>query len=147
MTSETTLVRRSMVEAMYAHAREESPSECCGEIGGRGVVAESLYPMRNIADDPRVRFEAAHEDLTRAQRLMRERGERLQGIYHSHPAEADPTPSATDIRVAYYTEAVYFIIGFDGAGECVLRAFRIFKEQPFDECGRWERAEFVLTED
>lgn len=103
--------------------------------------------MRNVAPDALVRYEAAHEDLTLAQRLMRERGERLLGIYHSHPDEADPTPSATDVRVAYYTEAVYFIVGFDAEGACVLRAFRIFKERPFDEHGRWERAGFVVAED
>lgn len=132
---------------MCAHARGESPRECCGEVGGKGESARTIYPMRNVAPDAGVRYEAAHDDLTRAQRLMRERGEQLLGIYHSHPQDSDPVPSATDIRVAYYPAAVYFIIGFDGDGGCVLRAFRILKKHLYDERGRWERAAFVVTED
>ncbi len=135
---------RALVEAMYAHALSERPSECCGEIGGQEMAARTLYAMRNVAEDSRTRFEAAPADLSAAQRTMRERGERLLGIYHSHPAQIDPVPSKTDVRAAYYPDAIYFIIGFDERDECVLRAFRIFKEHLFAEDGRWERVEFAV---
>ncbi len=138
---------RTLVEAMYAHALSERPAECCGEIGGSKSTAQTLYKMRNVAADRHIRFEAAPADLSAAQRAMRERGEQLLGIYHSHPAQSDPVPSKTDMRAAYYPQAIYFIIGFDEAGECVLRAFRIFKEHLFAEAGRWERVEFVVRED
>ena len=136
-----------LVEEMYAHARRESPAECCGLVGGRGGEALTIYPARNIAADPLVRCEADYGDLIAAQKLRRARGEQLVGIYHSHPRDRDPVPSETDVRVAYYPDVIYFIIGFDGAGGCVLRAFRIFKEDGrwFEEEGRWERAEFRVT--
>ncbi len=41
------------------------------------------------------------------------------------------------MRLAFYPDAFYFIIGFDEGGECVLRAFRISERE-----GRWEPAPF-----
>jgi proteasome lid subunit RPN8/RPN11 len=134
------LLRRALVEEMYAHAREASPAECCGLLGGRGRRAESVYRLRNVAGDASVAYEAAPEDLFAAQRRMRERGEELLGIYHSHPRSADPVPSPTDVKLAFYPSALYFIVGFDGA-EPTLRAFRISERE-----GSWERAEFVLAD-
>jgi len=97
--------------------------------------------MRNIAADPLVTYEAAPEDLFVAQRAMRERGEQLLAIYHSHPRSADPKPSETDVRLAYYPSAVYFIVGLGSEGP-FLRAFRISERE-----GRWEPAEYEVAAD
>ena len=125
---------------MFAHARECAPAECCGLLGGRGEKAETVYPLRNVARSPSVAYEAAPEELFDAQRRMRARGESLVGIYHSHPRSADPAPSRADVRLAFYPDAVYFIIGFDERGACVLRAFRISEGE-----GRWERAQVEVS--
>jgi proteasome lid subunit RPN8/RPN11 len=134
-------IGRALVEEMYAHAREASPEECCGLVGGRDGRAENVYRLRNVAGDASVAYEAAPEDLFAAQRRMRGSGEELLGIYHSHPRSADPVPSPTDVKLAFYPSAVYFIVGFDGT-EPTLRAFRISERE-----GSWERAEFVLAGD
>jgi proteasome lid subunit RPN8/RPN11 len=126
---------------MFAHARAVAPDECCGLIGGQRDEAESVYKLRNVARDSLVAYEAAPEELFDAQRLMRERGESLVGIYHSHPRSEDPAPSTSDVSLAFYPSAVYFIVGFDAAGECVVRAFRISERE-----GRWERAAFEVVE-
>ena len=126
---------------MFAHARECAPAECCGLLGGRGEQAETVYPLRNVARSPSVAYEAAPEELFDAQRRMRARGESLVGIYHSHPRSAEPAPSPTDVRLAFYPDAVYFIIGFDERGDCVLRAFRVSERE-----GSWERAEYEIAE-
>jgi proteasome lid subunit RPN8/RPN11 len=120
---------------MFARAREASPEECCGLLGGRGGRAESVYPLRNVAPRPEVAYEAAPEELFDAQRRMRERGETLVAVYHSHPRSAEPKPSAADVRLAFYPSAIYLIIGCGEAG-CVLRAFRISERE-----GSWERAD------
>ena len=125
---------------MFAHARECAPLECCGLLGGGADAARTAYPLRNVAPRPEVAYEAAPEELFDAQRRMRARGEELVAVYHSHPRSADPAPSATDVRLAFYPSAVYFIIGFDAAGACVLRAFRISERE-----GRWERADFAAV--
>ncbi|HEY5839130.1 MAG TPA: M67 family metallopeptidase, partial [Pyrinomonadaceae bacterium] len=73
------------LETIIAHAREASPHECCGLIGGLiEGQAQTIYRSRNVASDPLTSYEAAPEDLFAAQRAMRERGEQLLAIYHSH---------------------------------------------------------------
>jgi proteasome lid subunit RPN8/RPN11 len=135
-------IPRTLAEEMCAHARAVAPEECCGLLGARnGGNAESAYPLRNVARAPLVAYEAAPEELFDAQRLMRARGESLVGVYHSHPRSADPVPSETDVRLAFYPSAVYFIVGFDVGGRCVPRAFRISERE-----GRWERAAFEFVD-
>jgi proteasome lid subunit RPN8/RPN11 len=126
-------LQRSLVNEIISHARECAPRECCGLVGGTtSGRAQTIYPMRNAAADPLVTYEASPEDLFAAQRSMRRRGEQLLAIYHSHPRSADPKPSATDVRLAYYPSAVYFIVGLGGE-QPSLGAFRILESE-----GRWE---------
>ncbi|MCA1626363.1 MAG: M67 family metallopeptidase [Acidobacteria bacterium] len=132
-------LRQAQVAEMCAHARASSPAECCGLVGGRGLEAQSIYPLRNVAAAPLVAYEGAPAELFAAQRRMRERGEQLVAIYHSHPRAIDPVPSETDVRLAFYPAAIYFIIGL-GGGEAALRAFRIFESER-----RWERVEYRVV--
>jgi proteasome lid subunit RPN8/RPN11 len=127
------------LDQIIAHARDESPQECCGLIGGdTDGIARTIYRARNIASDPLVTYEAAPEDLFAAQRSMRELGEQLLAIYHSHPRAPDPQPSATDVRLAYYPSAVYLIVGLGAAEPCV-RAFRISEREEF-----WESVDYEI---
>ena len=127
-------------DEIIAHARDASPHECCGLIGGLVEgKAQTIYRARNVAKDPLTSYEAAPEDLFAAQRAMRECGEQLLAIYHSHPRSGDPQPSATDIRLAYYPSAVYLIVGL-GASEPCLRAFRIDERQ-----GQWAPVEYHVV--
>ena len=133
---------------MFAHARESRPAECCGLVSGDAEqVGASVYRLRNIAPDPGVAYDGDPQDLCEAQRLMRARGEQLLGIYHSHPREALPAPSETDVRLAYHPSAIYFIIGFADEGRsdenlaARLGAFRIFRSEK-----RWERVEYRIVE-
>lgn len=127
------------LERIFAHARQSDPAECCGLIGGTQERVISIYPLENVAADPNTSYEAAPEDLFAAQRQMRERGEELLAIYHSHPRSAQPAPSETDVRLAYYPQAVYFIIGLAGP-QPVARAFRISEREE-----RWEEVEYVIA--
>ena len=128
-------------DQIIAHAREASPHECCGLIGGSSDGrARTIYATRNIAADPLVSYEAAPEDLFAAQRVMRERGEQLLAIYHSHPRSSDPEPSSTDVRLAYYPAAVYVIVGLGNSEPCA-RAFRISERDR-----RWERVDYTIAE-
>ncbi len=129
---------RAQVDQMYAHAREVEPNECCGLIGGVERTARSVYRMRNVSREALVAYEAAPEDIFDAQRQMRFRGEELLAIYHSHPRSSDPTPSETDVRLAYYPSAIYFIIGLE-TDEPTMRAFRISEQEQ-----RWEQVEFAI---
>lgn len=126
---------------IIAHARDAAPHECCGLIGGTGDgLLQTVYRLRNLAGNPQVTYEAAPEDLFAAQRAMRECGEQLLAIYHSHPRSVDPTPSETDVRLAYYPSAVYFIVGL-GNIEPRLNAFRISERE-----GTWQPAQFTIVD-
>ena len=127
-------------QQIFAHAREASPNECCGLIGGdENGFARTVYRLRNAAANPLVTYEAAPEDLFTAQRTMRERSEHLLAIYHSHPRATDPYPSETDIRLAYYPTAVYLIVGLGDQEPCV-KAFRISEKE-----GKWQPAAFRIV--
>jgi [CysO sulfur-carrier protein]-S-L-cysteine hydrolase len=137
----TLSIQQSHLDEVLDHARGEAPNECCGLIGGIDVRTQTVYPLRNGATDPLVTYEASPEDLFAAQRKMRERGEQLLAIYHSHPRSADPKPSDTDVRLAYYPTAVYFIVGLGGAHPS-LGAFRISESE-----GWWEPVEYEIVAD
>lgn len=134
-------LRRDHMKEMYAHAREVQPEECCGLIGGASDVVRSIYRLRNVARDAMIAYEAAPEDLFDAQRCIRDRGEQLLGIYHSHPRTDEPEPSETDVRMAYYPSAIYFIIGLQGK-EPSLRAFSINEAKRL-----WEPASYTVIDD
>jgi proteasome lid subunit RPN8/RPN11 len=128
-------------QQIFAYAIEAAPDECCGLIGGEGEFASGLYPMRNVAANANVAYEAAPEDLFAAQRQMRQRGEQLLGIYHSHPRAIAPQPSETDVRLAFYPKAIYFIIGLAGERP-VMRAFRISEAERL-----WEEVEYAVADE
>jgi [CysO sulfur-carrier protein]-S-L-cysteine hydrolase len=129
-------------DQILAHACETDPAECCGLIGGDDdKQALNIYLLRNMAANSNVAYEAAPEDLFLAQRQMRDRGEQLLGIYHSHPRSAEPAPSETDVRLAYYPQAIYFIIGLAGS-KPVMRAFRILEREE-----RWEEVEYAIADE
>jgi len=132
-------LNRNQRDRIFEYAREADPAECCGLIGGSDLLVRSIYPLHNVASNPNVSYEAAPEDLFAAQRQMRDRGEELLAIYHSHPRSAAPEPSETDVRLAYYPQTIYFIIGLAGP-QPVARAFRISEREE-----RWEEVEYVIA--
>ncbi|MGI8734610.1 MAG: M67 family metallopeptidase [Pyrinomonadaceae bacterium] len=135
-------LRSDQISNITAHAREAGQTECCGLIGGTAEEkALTVYKMQNVARDALVSYEVAPEELFAAQREMRQRGEQLVAIYHSHPRAHEPEPSETDVRLAYYPSATYLIIGLGGP-EPVMRAYRISEQQR-----RWERVEYAVADE
>lgn len=101
-------------------------------------MISGLHPLRNDADKPETRYFASPEDLFRAMQRIREAGQRLLGIYHSHP-RTPAYPSQADVEMAFYPEALYFIISLEPVTD--LRAFKI-------EGARIETVSFsVITRD
>ncbi|MEW6126653.1 MAG: M67 family metallopeptidase [Acidobacteriota bacterium] len=117
---------RSKIES---HALQCAPNECCGLLGGRGDKIASTYPLANVAEKPCTRYFAAPEALFKAMRQIREAGEEMLGIYHSHP-RSPAFPSRVDVEMAFYPDAIYFIISLLNPME--LRAFTI-EDEVFNE--------------
>ncbi len=102
-----------LVSGMIAHARRESPLECCGLLAGRvkdgTAVITDRYKIDNAASSP-TEYETDARQLLEAFRSMRERGIELLAIYHSHPT-AKPVPSRRDIeRNTYGTSVMHLIV-------------------------------------
>jgi proteasome lid subunit RPN8/RPN11 len=115
-------ISATVEEALKTHARAATPNECCGLLAGKNGVITISYPLRNCAEYPQTRYAAAPEDLFAAMRRMREAGLEFLGIYHSHP-RSPAYPSSTDIELAFYPEAIYFIISLQR--EIEILAFNI----------------------
>lgn len=108
------------------HLAQLSPeAEVCGLIGadanGHPV---SCYPIDNSADTPHNRFLLDASQQITAMKQMRECGEALFAIYHSHP-HAPALPSPSDVEHAAYPEALHLIISLDTKGVLELRCFQI----------------------
>ena len=112
----------SVRAAIQEHALQARPSECCGLLSGKDGLITDLHRLRNGADKPETRYFATPEDLFAAMRRIREGGQSLLGVYHSHP-RTQAYPSASDVEMAFYPEALYFIISLEPQVE--LRAFKI----------------------
>lgn len=122
MTERVTLPRPLVISLLH-QAQSRPELEVCGLIGARGNVPTGLYPIENIAPDPRHRFCLDPKGQIEAMRTMRERGEKLFAVYHSHPS-APPFPSAEDMTAIAYPEALILIISLDTKGTLQMRGFR-----------------------
>jgi [CysO sulfur-carrier protein]-S-L-cysteine hydrolase len=112
----------TIATAIEEHARRDHPAECCGLLSGKNGLITDIHPVRNEADKPETRYFATPEELFAAMRRIREAGQALLGVYHSHP-RTPAYPSASDVEMAFYPEAIYFIISLEPTVE--LRAYKI----------------------
>ena len=128
-------IPREMYEQMIEHAREEAPNECCGMIATRDGQAINLYRATNAAASP-LRYEIDGAEQYRIQMQIYDSDLELGAIYHSH-TRTEPVPSQTDINLAFYTDALYVIVGL-AAGEPDVRAFTI-------RAGQVAQAELVVV--
>lgn len=115
--------------ALLDHARATPGVEVCGLLGGRDEVALSLHRVANIHPEPETRFEMDPRGMLAAFRALRERGEALVGLYHSHPA-TPARPSARDLALAAYPGVAYLIVSLLTPDAPELAAF-VFDGQVF----------------
>ncbi len=121
-------IPRGVVDKIVSEAEQSHPDECCGLLAGKGELVSRALPIANAQVsatgyfmDPQGQFEAA--------RVMRQEGEELLGIYHSHPMSR-AYPSERDVKLAFH-DVVYLIVSVfegeaGGKAECEeMRAFRI----------------------
>jgi [CysO sulfur-carrier protein]-S-L-cysteine hydrolase len=103
-----------LLEQIVAHAREETPNECCGVVavlaasGDQPAQAMRVRAARNVHASPK-RFEIDGKDVVAAINEFDEAGWDIGAIYHSHTHTA-PYPSQTDINFAANWPGVEWII-------------------------------------
>ena len=95
-------------DEMLAHCRQAYPKEACGYVAGRAAgAAEQVYPMRNV-EDSAIGYAMDPQEQLQVEKLMRQRGQRLVGIYHSHTA-SDAHPSPVDVGLAISPDVSYVL--------------------------------------
>ena len=124
MTKKEIVLPRKLVNELLHFAQLSQNEEVCGFVGKSAANAYSSYPVDNVADDPSKRFLMDAENQLSAMKDMREKEQEMFAIYHSHPT-APAVPSATDIKLATYPDAIYLIISLNTKGVLEIRGFTI----------------------
>ncbi|MBT3197697.1 MAG: M67 family metallopeptidase [Gammaproteobacteria bacterium] len=122
---------RTLALQLLTEAQKSPQREVCGMISGQGTLPKRLIPIQNIATTPETLFEMEPQQQIHALREIREQGEQLWAIYHSHP-QAPATPSPRDLAEAAYPDALYLVISLNTEGVLEIRGFRLGETQ-FDE--------------
>jgi proteasome lid subunit RPN8/RPN11 len=121
-------IHHAVLSQLIAEARAMPDVECCGLLAGRNGVISVLLPAREGTRRASA-YEISPAELFSFFRRMREEHLEHLGIYHSHP-RGENSPSASDVALAYYPDAAYFIVSPQEGAPRPVRAFRIAD-------GRW----------
>jgi len=121
---ESVVLPRPLAKQILQQAQTSPETEICGLISASNGRPQRCIPVPNVADQPQRLFSMDPECQIDAMRSMREQGEELFAIYHSHP-HGPAEPSDTDLEQADYPEALYLIIALDKEGGSELRGFRL----------------------
>ena len=114
---------RDFADRIIDQAASEHPNEACGLLAGTDSSATKLFPMTNAERSP-VIYRIDPKEQLRVFNEIEDDGLQLVGIYHSHTRSA-AYPSDTDVRQAYYPDAVYLIVSLAEPSAPDLRGYRI----------------------
>ena len=115
-----------LVNRIFQQARSRPREEICGLVAARSGHPTRCFPVPNVSRDPSRLFSMEPRHQIEAFRKMREQGEDLFAIYHSHPF-GPAIPSDTDLEQAGYPEALYLIIAMGEKGALEIRGYRLNK--------------------
>ena len=111
-----------ILEQVIQHATDSLPAEACGLLVGRSIGSRFI-PITNIAASAR-EYEMDPSELISTMRSLRDCGEQLIAIFHSHP-HGPAEPSKTDVDRAYYPEAAHLIVSLAKPERPLAAGFRI----------------------
>jgi proteasome lid subunit RPN8/RPN11 len=135
-------LERRFADEIIAHAREgratPEEAEVCGVLLGKDGVVSEFMRIKNIAEQPRVRYEMDPQGLFQLMRRLDDTGMELIAIYHSHP-HTRAYPSVTDRGNAHddegrplWPDVIYIICSLEQPDAPVLNAFRLFPDHSED---------------
>jgi [CysO sulfur-carrier protein]-S-L-cysteine hydrolase len=116
-------IPQSIHDDMLAHAREGSPLEVCGILGGAGESVSAIYRMTNT-DASNEHFMMEPREQFAVIKDLRAKGLAMLAVYHSHP-ETPARPSEEDIRLALTPDVSYVIISLADAAAPDIKSYKI----------------------
>ena len=120
-----------LFEEMVEHGLRGFPNEACGLLAGKDGVPARFYAMRNLDASP-VSYRLDPKEQLRVFDEMDEEGWDLLGIFHTH-THSEAYPSDTDMKLAFYPEALYLVMSLSDREHPDLRAFRILEDEVEEE--------------
>lgn len=115
---------RSLVNRILTLAQSKPEEEICGLISAEHGHAQHVWPMMNVAAERGHLFQMDPAEQIDALRQMREQGQNLFAIYHSHP-HAPAVPSPRDAEQAAYPQALYLIVSLNTKGVLEMQGYRL----------------------
>ena len=125
-------VPKAVHEEVIAHCQSRYPKEACGLLAGAAsrIVPDvparlvlQVYPMTNIEDSP-IGYSMDPKEQLQVEKQMRQRGQRLMGIYHSHTA-TDAYPSPVDVNLSISQDLSYVLVSLKDRQHPVMKSYRI----------------------
>lgn len=108
---------------LIEHARSDFPYEVCGLLAGVDGRVARHYRIPNAARSMTF-YNMEPKAMLVAMNEMDDNEWDLLGIYHSH-THTEAYPSATDVELAFYADAVYLIVSLQDEDRPHVRAFDI----------------------
>jgi len=118
-------IPRQSMEIMINQALNKLPHECCGLLLGKNGKITRTIPMKNSEPSPDSYIMDPLQQID-VFTEMEKRGERLIGIYHSHP-QGPSTPSNADLKMAFHQDAICIIISLEDKNNPELKTFILEK--------------------
>lgn len=122
MASMDLVLGPGILEQLIQHAKVAYPVEGCGLLAGRDVAGRFIA-MRNVSGSS-AEYEMDPAELIHVLRELRNSGEQLLAIYHSHP-HGPAGLSDKDVEQAYYPEAAQVVVSLADPEHPQAMAFRI----------------------
>ena len=117
-------------DKMIQHATASLPNEACGLLIGHGMNATRFLRAQNTLASANA-YEMDPAFLASTMRSLRDSGESLVAIFHSHPSSS-AEPSEIDLQRAAYPQAAHVIVSLADPDDPRTRAFRIIDGQSFE---------------
>ena len=124
-------IQQRHIEEMIDHAKEHDPNECCGILAGKNSEISNIFRMKNIEESP-FRYSMDGKEMLGVLNQLDDAGMNLLVIYHSH-THTPAYPSATDVRLATWPDAIYVLISLMDQNHPALCAFHIVDAQVVEE--------------
>ncbi len=115
-------LKKSIYNEMILHAKEGFPLEVCGYLSETDGILSKSYQMTNT-DKSNEHFTMDPAEQFAAVKAMRDSGEKMAVVYHSHP-ESPARPSEEDKKLAHDSSVSYIIISL-APKDAVIKSFRI----------------------
>jgi proteasome lid subunit RPN8/RPN11 len=127
--ADLTLTKQHAAE-IIAHAKEETPNECCGVLAGKGTAVHKVYRAKNTERSP-VKYNFDGLELLRIEDEAAKSGWDILGFYHSHTF-SEAYPSTTDVKLSSPWGYLYMIVSLRNPQQPAIRLFKIDKSAPQD---------------